>query len=49
MADPATVPDRRAMALEEHPRSGQPTKIMAELEAHVTHIACNEAPAGTAR
>ena len=38
-----------ATALEERPRSGQPTKITAGLKAHVTHIACSEAPAGTAR
>jgi len=38
-----------ASALEERPRSGQPTKITAALEAHVTRIACSEAPAGTAR
>ena len=38
-----------ATALEERPRSEQPTKITAELEVHVTPIACSEAPAGTAR
>ena len=38
-----------ATALEERPRSGQPTKITTKLEAHVTHIACSEAPAGMAR
>ena len=36
-------------ALEERPRSGQPTKITPALEAHLTRLACSEAPAGAAR
>lgn len=36
-------------ALQERPRSGQPTKITPALEAHLTRLACSEAPAGAAR
>lgn len=36
-------------ALEERPRSGQPTKITAALEAKITSLACSEAPVGAAR
>lgn len=36
-------------ALEELPRSGQPPKISARLEAQITSIACSEAPAGSSR
>ena len=36
-------------ALEERPRSGQPPKVTAALEAQITRLACSEAPAGTAR
>ena len=35
-------------ALEERPRSGPPTKITPALEAHLTRLACSEAPAGAA-
>ena len=38
-----------AQALEERPRSGQPPKVTAALEAHITRLACSEAPAGAAR
>ena len=36
-------------ALKERPRSGQPPKVTAALEAHITRLACREAPAGAAR
>ena len=36
-------------ALEERPRSGQPPKVTAALEAQITSLACSEAPAGAAR
>ena len=36
-------------ALEEQPRSGQPPKVTAALEAHITRLACSDAPAGAAR
>ena len=36
-------------ALEERPRSGQPPKVTPALEAHLTSLACSEAPAGAAR
>ena len=36
-------------ALEERPRSGQPPKVTAALEAKITSLACSEAPAGAAR
>ncbi len=36
-------------ALEERPRSGQPPKVTAALEARLTSLACSEPPAGTAR
>lgn len=38
-----------AEALEERPRSGQPPKVTAALEAHITSLACSDAPAGAAR
>ncbi len=38
-----------AEALEERPRSGQPPKVTAALEAYITRLACSEAPAGAAR
>lgn len=38
-----------ADALEERPRSGQPPKVTAALEAHLTSLACSDAPAGAAR
>ena len=38
-----------AEALEERPRSGQPPKVTAALEAKITGLACSEAPAGAAR
>jgi hypothetical protein len=38
-----------ADALEERPRSGQPPKVTAALEAKITSLACSEAPAGAAR
>ena len=36
-------------ALEERPRSGQPAKVTAALEARITSLACSELPAGAAR
>ena len=36
-------------ALEERPRSGQPRKVTAALEARITSLACSELPAGAAR
>ncbi|RZJ57609.1 MAG: helix-turn-helix domain-containing protein [Hymenobacter sp.] len=38
-----------ANALEERARSGQPPKATAALEAKITSLACNDAPAGAAR
>ena len=38
-----------ANALEERPRSGQPPKVTAAVEAHITSLACSEWPAGAAR
>ena len=38
-----------ADALEERPRSGQPPKVTAALEAKITSLACSEALAGAAR
>lgn len=38
-----------ADALEERPRSGQPSKITERIEAQITSIACSDAPAGHAR
>ena len=38
-----------AEALEERPRSGQPLKVTAALEAKLTGLACSETPAGAAR
>ncbi len=38
-----------AEALEERPRSGQPPKVTAVLEAKITTLACSAAPAGAAR
>lgn len=35
--------------LEEKPRSGQPRKVTALLEAQITSIFCSECPAGSAR
>ena len=35
--------------LQDLPRSGQPPKVTAEVEAHMTAIACSESPAGTER
>jgi putative transposase len=37
-----------AQALEERPRSGQPPKVTATLEAQITRLACSELPAGAA-
>jgi putative transposase len=34
-------------ALEERPRSGQPAIVTAALEAHITSIACSDAPEGS--
>lgn len=36
-------------ALEELPRSGQPPKVSADLEARITSIACSDAPQGSSR
>lgn len=36
-------------ALEELPRSGQPAKVTAYIEAQITSIACSDAPAGSSR
>ena len=36
-------------ALEERPRSGQPRKVTAALEARITSLACSDLPAGAAR
>ena len=36
-------------ALEERPRSGQPRKVTAALEARITSLACSELPDGAAR
>ncbi len=38
-----------AAALEERPRSGQPPKVTAALEAQITSLACSDAPVGAAR
>lgn len=38
-----------AEALEEQPRSGQPPKVTAALEAQITSLACSAAPPGAAR
>ena len=38
-----------AEALEERPRSGQPPKVTATLEAQLTSLACSDAPEGAAR
>jgi len=38
-----------AQALEERPRSGQPPKVTATLEAQITSLACSELPAGASR
>ena len=38
-----------AEALTERPRSGQPPKVTAALEAKITRLACSETPAGAAR
>jgi len=38
-----------AQALEERPRSGQPPKVTATLEAQITRLACSELPAGASR
>ena len=38
-----------AEALQERPRSGQPPKVTAALEAQITSLACSDAPAGSAR
>ena len=38
-----------ANALEERPRSGQPPKVTAALEAQITSLACSEWPAGASR
>jgi transposase len=38
-----------ASALEELPRSGQPPKVTAYIEAQITSIACSDAPAGSSR
>lgn len=36
-------------ALEELPRSGQPSKVTERLEAQITSIACSDSPEGTAQ
>lgn len=36
-------------ALEELPRSGQPRKVTAVVEAHITSLACSAAPEGSSR
>lgn len=36
-------------ALQERPRSGQPPKVTAALEARITSLVCSELPAGAAR
>jgi putative transposase len=36
-------------ALNEKPRSGKPVKITGQAKAHITALACSEAPAGHAR
>jgi putative transposase len=41
--------DGLPQALKERPRSGQPAKVTAELEAKITSLACSEAPDGAAR
>ena len=41
--------DGLAQALEERPRSGQPPKVTATLEAQITSLACSELPTGAAR
>lgn len=38
-----------ASALEELPRSGQPPKVTAQIEAQITSIACSAAPSGSSR
>ena len=38
-----------ANALEERPRSGQPPKVTATVEARITSLACSEWPAGASR
>lgn len=38
-----------ASALEERPRSGQPPKVTAYIEAQITSIACSDVPAGSSR
>ncbi len=38
-----------ANALEERPRSGQPPKVTAAVEARITSLACSASPAGAAR
>ncbi len=38
-----------AQALQERPRSGQPPKVTAGLEAKITSLACSDAPEGAAR
>ena len=38
-----------AEALTDRPRSGQPPKVTAALEAKITSLACRETPAGAAR
>ena len=38
-----------AEARTERPRSGQPPKVTAALEAKITRLACSETPAGAAR
>lgn len=35
--------------MEERPRSGQPRKVTAEVEAKITSLACSQAPEGAAR
>lgn len=37
-----------AQSLEELPRSGQPAKVTARLEAQITSLACSDAPPGAA-
>lgn len=36
-------------AISEKPRSGQPRKVTQQVEAHITQIACSQAPEGRTR
>ena len=43
------VGSNAAIAVEDKPRPGQPPKITPKVEAHLTAIACSEAPDGRSR